>query len=518
MEPAKGVIIGEKYVLERVLGHGGMGSVWLAHHWKLGAPVAIKLLRTEHTRIELARARFEREAMMMAKLRSRHVISVNDYGVQDNHAYIVMEMLVGEDLNERIQRVGQLSPEEVHFIIGQAARGLVVAHEAGIIHRDLKPANIFIAEQDREEMVKLLDFGIAKAMEGPMMGGRLTGSKGESETKTGVLLGSPHYMSPEHIQGDWDIVDHRSDLWALGVITYRALTGQLPFPGDTLPTVMIGICKNDPDPPRKHVPSLPPALDDFFAQALAKPRDERFDSATQLAHALAHALDMGPTSSKGVSIRPSAASSPSLPAMDGSTRDTTTASDLQVTRERALGDGVTVALDQMPTLEREDKPPVAGSPPRGTSKHPAPVPAPGPRQTEPMAAREVGTGSLVTESTFIGESQGVPTMTAAAVTGALLLLGVTGGALAFLARDEPAAVSARTFLRGLPWLTEVPAPSSGDEADDAGIEPAPAPSATAPAAAPTVPAAAPTGPRPAVRPRASRASSEKKKKKFNPGY
>jgi len=476
MEPARGVIIGEKYVLERVLGHGGMGSVWLAHHWKLGAPVAIKLLRTEHTRIQLAQARFEREAMMMAKLRSRHVIGVNDYGVQDNHAYIVMEMLVGEDLNQRLQRRAHLRPEEVQFIIEQAARGLVVAHAAGIIHRDLKPANIFIAEQDREEVVKLLDFGIAKAMEGPLMGGRLTGTRGESETKTGILLGSPHYMSPEHIQGDWDIVDQRSDLWALGVITFRALTGQLPFPGERLPSVMLGICREPPPSARSLVPDLPVALDDFFARALAKPREERFDDATQLAHALVEALDLGASSRRRPPDRPIPTASPLSATPDATAApDPPSASDMAVTRPR---DGVTVDLQDVPTLERP--------PPK-----PAPPIAP-PREPRPQRPSALGAEAFVTEPTFIGEPTRNSSLTITAVMGTLAVLGLTGVALTFLAHDEPPPSTAQAFVGELSWLTQepkrdepvVPPPVVPPRAE-ASVEPRPpAPAKPAPIALP----------------------------------
>jgi len=286
MDLSAGEIVGDKYVLERVLGQGSMGSVWRAEHKVLRSPVAIKLLRTEHAQTEISRARFEREAMTMARLRSRHIISVNDYGVDDAHAFIVMEMLEGEDFGARLRQRGRLSPGELIPIVNQVAKGLQVAHDAAIIHRDLKPANIFLAREDGEEVVKLLDFGLAKATTATPGGTMLRGPR-EVQTKMGALLGSPHYMSPEHIQGNWDVVDHRSDLWSFAVIIYRAIVDVMPFPGDDLPTVWNGICAEDPVPLTAHDPRLPPALDQFFAHALAKIKEHRFNRAIDMAEALA---------------------------------------------------------------------------------------------------------------------------------------------------------------------------------------------------------------------------------------
>lgn len=286
MDLSAGDIVGDKYVLERVLGEGSMGSVWRAEHKVLRSPVAIKLLRTEHAQTEISRARFEREAMTMARLRSRHIISVNDYGVDDTHAFIVMEMLEGEDFGARLRQRGRLAPAELIPIVHQVAKGLQVAHDAAIIHRDLKPANIFLAREDGEEVVKLLDFGLAKATTATPGGTMLRGPRGV-QTKMGALLGSPHYMSPEHIQGNWDVVDHRSDLWSFAVIIYRAIIDVMPFPGDDLPTVWNGICAEDPLPITRHDPRLPVALDQFFARALAKTKEHRFNRAVEMAEALA---------------------------------------------------------------------------------------------------------------------------------------------------------------------------------------------------------------------------------------
>jgi serine/threonine protein kinase len=276
-----GTVVGEKYVVDRLIGKGGMGSVWLCQHSTLDAPFAVKILRPELAHDESARARFEREAKAAAALRTRHVVKVHDHGFDGEHAYIVMEVLEGEDLRDRMLRQGRLSARATNKIVVQAARALHYAHAASIVHRDLKPANIFLANVDDEEVVKILDFGIAKVMGVPKAG---------TATQTGSLLGSPHYMSPEQIRGHWSMVDHRTDLWALGVVAFRALTGQLPFLGDVVGDVMIKVCVDPIPRPSSIAPDLSPAIDQFFLRALARDKEERFRSGLELAAALSQAL------------------------------------------------------------------------------------------------------------------------------------------------------------------------------------------------------------------------------------
>ncbi|MEZ4297275.1 MAG: serine/threonine-protein kinase [Polyangiaceae bacterium] len=274
MEIAPGAVIGGKYRIERALARGGMGSVWVARHVQLGSTLAVKFLDASFAASAAHRARFEREARSAANLKSPHVVHVQDYGFEDESPYIVMELLEGEDLSQRLHRVRRLSTHDTARILVQVGKALRKAHEAGIAHRDLKPANLFLARVDDDEVVKVLDFGIAKEQHG---------IAGEA-TRTGEVIGSPHYMSPEQVRAEKDI-DHRTDLWSLGIILYRMLVGSLPFPGDQLGPVLAKIL-TDPIPvPTQHAPDLPPTLDPFFARALARDKNHRFQSIHELVDA-----------------------------------------------------------------------------------------------------------------------------------------------------------------------------------------------------------------------------------------
>jgi serine/threonine-protein kinase len=276
-QPAPGVIITGKYRLERPLASGGMGSVWVARHVELGLPVAIKFIGPELASSSDSRMRFDREAKAAALIQSPYVVSVQDYGVDDHLPYIVMELMRGEDLEERLRRRGRIPLHEASAFFMQIAKGLRRAHEMGIIHRDLKPRNLFIAQNDDEETIKILDFGIAKSVS------RILATEA---TTTGNVMGSPFYMSPEQIRGARDI-DLRTDLWSLGVVLFQMLTATLPFHGEVVGDI-IGKILADPIPIATHLaPDLPPAIDDFFARALARDRAHRFQSAREMADALA---------------------------------------------------------------------------------------------------------------------------------------------------------------------------------------------------------------------------------------
>ena len=274
MQVVAGVIVGGKYQVEQPLARGGMGAVWVARHIKLGSAVAIKFLDAHLAAAPALVARFEREARAAANLETPHVVRVHDYGVEDGTPYLVMELLRGEDLNTRLRHRRRFSLVETGKILTQMGRALRRAHEVGIVHRDLKPANVFLASVDGDEVVKVLDFGIAKE----------TWSRVEENTKTGEVFGSPHYMSPEQARAQKN-VDQRADVWATGVIVYRMITGRLPFPGEVLGEVLSCVLV-DPFPPLAEVaPELPPALEGFFARALAKKREERFSSIGEMVDA-----------------------------------------------------------------------------------------------------------------------------------------------------------------------------------------------------------------------------------------
>ncbi|MFO0759243.1 MAG: serine/threonine-protein kinase [Byssovorax sp.] len=279
MELSPGMVVADRFRLERELGKGGMGAVWLARHLSLDVPCAIKFILAHAASSPELRGRFEREARAAAHIRSPHVVQILDYGVWQETPYIAMEYLEGEDLGERLARRGRLDARETATIIGQVARALAKAHAAGIVHRDIKPSNIFLVRDDDQELAKVVDFGIAKGS---------TTSSGGGQTRTGALLGTPYYMSPEQAQGN-RTVDHRSDLWALAVVTYQCLTGRLPFESDGLGDLVMMIM-NGPPPVPSRVAPVPPGFDAWWARATAHDPAQRFQTARELAESLYLAL------------------------------------------------------------------------------------------------------------------------------------------------------------------------------------------------------------------------------------
>jgi serine/threonine-protein kinase len=278
-----GDVIAGKFRLERVIGRGGMGAVWAARHLQLDMPVALKFIDaepgTERDRDE-ALVRFEREARAAGQIRSPHVVQMLDHGVDPDRRdrpYIAMELLDGEDLGERLRREGRIPVAAAARILTQCAKALRRAHEAGIIHRDLKPGNVFLARFDDDEVVKVLDFGVAKMR-------RAGAIEEQLATQTGIVFGSPAYMSPEQARGA-RAVDHRSDLWSLAVIVFRAVTGVKPFQGSSIADLVIKLCIDPLPVATRLAPDLPPAIDRFFERAFARDPDQRFASAPEMAAA-----------------------------------------------------------------------------------------------------------------------------------------------------------------------------------------------------------------------------------------
>ena len=253
-----------------------MGSVWLAEHLTLNSWVAVKLMDPSIASTVEGAERFRREAQAAASLRSAHVVQVLDYGVHENTPFLVMELLQGQSLAECLEREKRLTPERTLSIITQVARAIGRAHAGGIVHRDLKPDNIFLVREDDQELAKVLDFGIAKAT-GPRFGGM--------ETRTGVTMGTPYYMSPEQVEGK-KALDHRSDLWSLAVIACECLTGVRPFDGETFGELLLNICARPVLPPSRQGFFLP-GFDDWFAKGANRDPELRFASAQELAAALA---------------------------------------------------------------------------------------------------------------------------------------------------------------------------------------------------------------------------------------
>ena len=284
MQLAENVVVAGKFRLNRLLGRGGMGSVWYATHLALDIPCAVKFIEGDFAAVPEMQARFQREAKAAAALRSPHVVQILDHDIWEGMPFIAMELLDGEELSKRITRMGKIPPGELNAIMSQVCRALTKAHGQGIIHRDLKPDNIFLVRDDDREIAKVLDFGIAKNKNANLDIG--------SSTKTGAMLGTPYYMSPEQAQGNKQ-VDARSDLWALGVIAFECLTGQRPFESDALGDLLMQIMVKPLPRASEIVPELPHNFDAWFHKACARDPKDRFGSAKELSDALGTALAVG---------------------------------------------------------------------------------------------------------------------------------------------------------------------------------------------------------------------------------
>ncbi len=267
-----------------------MGAVYEAH--RTGDPsarVAIKLINDEAVaKDEVLLARFEREAFAAQKITSPYIVSILDAGHADGgHPYMVMELLEGENALQLLQRIGPLPPALAVRIGIHTCRGLAEAHEAGVVHRDIKPANLFLSDgPGGEVIVKLLDFGVAK-----FKMDQASDSHNQSLTRTGSMLGSPMYMSPEQARG-LKSIDHRADIWSMGIVLYQLLSGRVPYQDiDGLGELIITICSEPPPRVTEVAEWVPPAIADVIAGALALSTKDRYQSAAEMAEALASCLE-----------------------------------------------------------------------------------------------------------------------------------------------------------------------------------------------------------------------------------
>jgi serine/threonine-protein kinase len=281
-----GLVLDGKYAIARLLGEGGMGEVYEARHTKLGRRVAVKFLFAEYARKPAVARRFETEAMTAGSLEHENVGAVYDVGaLPDGTPYLVMEFLVGEDVDRLLQRETRLTLARAADIVIQACHGLDEVHRRGIVHRDLKPANLFLLRRPNgADLVKIIDFGIAKLR---------TDQAPLEATKTGAAIGTPYYMSPEQGRGEKNITS-ASDLYSLGVILYELLAGARPHEGSSPFEIVHKILTEAPPPLEQLAPDLPPPVYPIVRKALSREPADRFASANELAMALGPFVTMAP--------------------------------------------------------------------------------------------------------------------------------------------------------------------------------------------------------------------------------
>jgi eukaryotic-like serine/threonine-protein kinase len=269
-----GQVVADRYAIIRKLGEGGMGAVYLGEHVKMGRKSAIKVMNPAMANDPDAISRFNREASNASRISHPNVCQIYDFGEKpEGIIYLAMEFIEGAALTAIIEREGALPPARAVRILKQSADALAAAHDLGIVHRDLKPDNIMIVQgRDGADIAKVVDFGIAKAVAGD--------DAGQKVTKTGLVVGTPEYMSPEQLSGDK--LDGRSDIYSLGLVFYRMLTGVLPFQADSAQETMIKRLTDDPMPLADARPDIafPPTLQAVLDKALARTPAARYASAS----------------------------------------------------------------------------------------------------------------------------------------------------------------------------------------------------------------------------------------------
>ncbi len=293
-----GTVLEGKFRITKEIGRGGMAAVYEAENVDIGKRVAVKILAAELITSRVVRERFIREARAAAAIRSPYICDVYDSGMFEERPFLVMELLEGESLYDMMTRVRQIDVETTVRITTHTARGLAKAHESNVVHRDLKPENIFLTkDEDGKLVVKIVDFGLAKFYEP-------TTADAETVrlTREGALFGTPAYMSPEQAKGKGE-VDHRADLWALGCIVYECLTGQTVWNVEQGVAMILAQIASAPLPkPSKLRPDLPPTFDAWFARALDRDPDKRYQNAKELSDALAKALLSGRAAGRAMSL------------------------------------------------------------------------------------------------------------------------------------------------------------------------------------------------------------------------
>ncbi len=287
-----GKTINGKYLVRTVLGEGGMGTVFEAENLAIGRTVAIKVLHPTQARKKIAVKRFHQEARAAGAIGHPNICEVYDLGtLEDGSPYLVMEKLVGETLADRIGSEGGLPFDDVIDVLTQVLSGLVVAHEKGIVHRDIKPENIFLTKRvGCPPVAKLLDFGVSKMISPVLSGDR---EDDLDLTRTGMVMGTPFYMSPEQARGDRNL-DARVDLYACGVILYEAITGRRPYTAANYNALLLQILTTSPRPARELRPALPLGFDEVLDKSMARHRDDRYQNAAEFQRDLQMLRDRHP--------------------------------------------------------------------------------------------------------------------------------------------------------------------------------------------------------------------------------
>jgi serine/threonine protein kinase len=276
----EGQLLDGKYMLVRRIAEGGMSTVYLGVNERIGKDVAVKVLHPVVARDPDILRRFEREARIAARIRSERVADVFDFGeLPTGERFMVMEYLEGESLAKLLEREHTIPPYTLATIAAQILEALAAAHSAGVVHRDLKPENVIVTRRGREIVVKVVDFGISKVLEA-------TSINCVRVTAAGAVLGTPLYMSPEQARGQTSLIDHRTDLYSLGVMLYEATAGVPPLTGENVNELLFRVALDEPEPLAVRVPSVDPVLAAIVHTAMAKDPAERYESAEAMREAV----------------------------------------------------------------------------------------------------------------------------------------------------------------------------------------------------------------------------------------
>ena len=487
------MLLGGSYRVSRLIGKGGMGSVYQASHTRVERQFAIKVLNVKMAGDAEVKARFEREAMLGSRLGHDHIASVMDFDyTEEGFPFLVMELLEGADLSHLIKRSGKLELLRACSIIRQTAVALTAAHAEGVVHRDLKPENIFICRrQAGGELVKVMDFGISKVL-----------TSDSIHTSHSAILGTPWYMSPEQAEGKVTEIDHRTDLFSLGLIFYHMLAGKMPFAGDSVPSVLFNVVHGDAPSLAEACPDLPPGVVQVVERSMLKSKHERYQSANEMVDDLAAVL--GDRWKDVLVFESGLGVSQEMPVIQG----------LESRDDIALSGTISVADAPTPSPVEQPLPKISGREPpaedMGTAETVAGGDAVAPvvldslqqvRQARPTTTLSRGSGEVradpETESVRPTRSMRPVAMAAAVV----LLVGAGIGLYMLGGRGKgPAQVAPKTGqVARLQSGDTKPAPARPGAAASAAPAPVPAPSpapkATAPGTSPGVVSPDAAGPR-----------------------